>query len=67
MTDEGRGERWRRTVSAAPARVDSVFIALQGTGTRGVHWSHHNQQGFQIGLEEVVPDPEGDCGPRLFL
>lgn len=54
-------------MSAAPARVDSVFITLQGTGTRGVHWSHHNQQGFQIGLEEVVLDPEGDCGPRLFL
>lgn len=54
-------------MSAAPARVDSVFITLQGTGARGVHWGHHNQQGFQIGLEKVVPDPEGDCGPRLFL
>ena len=41
----------------------TLFITLQGTGTRGVHWSHHNQQGFQISLKKVVTDPEGDCGP----
>lgn len=62
MTDEGRGKRWRRTVSAAHARVESMFITLQSTGTR-VHWSHHNQQGLQMGLKKVVTDPEGDCGP----